>query len=35
MKKILSLSAFMLLAFLTQAQTKMGVDAFEKKIAEK
>ncbi len=35
MKNILSLSAFMLLAFLTQAQTKLGVDAFEKKISEK
>jgi rhodanese-related sulfurtransferase len=35
MKKVVSLSVFILIAVLSKAQTKLNVDAFEKKIAEK
>lgn len=35
MKRLLNLSVFILLAFLSQAQTKLDADAFEKKIKEK
>lgn len=35
MKRLLNLSIFILLAFLSQAQTRLDVDAFEKKIKEK
>jgi rhodanese-related sulfurtransferase len=35
MKKILGISVFILLSLFSQAQTKLDVDAFEKKIKEK